>query len=148
MNKILNGFKMTTDELLTELLSFKNSNNLELRKWTQSSEGRIFMARLLTIKTISSGVSARDSIEKFIREISKVEPGQNKSIRELIETRDEDYFLKTQHMLGLSDEGMVKNLVRKVWTCFLNNNDKDCIWSYLDAYLDIANNYIKMNPTK
>ena len=62
---------------------------------------------------------------------------------EKIKNRDEDFFLKNEELFsGISNNKVLH--IKKIWESeSLNNEDKDVIWDWFDAFSDICVKYQK-----
>lgn len=64
-------------------------------------------------------------------------------LREMIQKRDEKFFIENNHIFGMIDTSKVLHF-KKLWTSNrLDKEDRDAIWRWFDTFCALADAYSK-----
>ena len=125
---------MSETEVLTE---FKNQVLTFLDELIGQfpSEGDLVIARLF----IATQIPIKEVMENFIHKIST----NDQELKKMIKVRNEAFFL--QYSLFEDPTRKEKlNHFKKIWRSEqLDNEDKDVIWNWIDAFVYLSEKYMK-----
>jgi hypothetical protein len=125
---------MSETEVLTE---FKNQVLTFLDELIGQfpSEGDLVIARLF----IANQIPIKEVMENFIHKIST----NDQELKKMIKVRNEAFFL--QYSLFEDPTRKEKlNHFKKIWRSEqLDNEDKDVIWNWIDAFVYLSEKYMK-----
>ncbi len=127
MNKkeiILNQFKTQLKQFLDELIGkFPSESNLIL--------ARIFISEQIPIEDV-----IKYTVEKLL------------PLKELVQKRDEKFFLENDVLFGGIQSNTV-NHFKNLWTSGnLEKDDKETIFSWFDVFLMLSEKYVKVNQVE
>lgn len=136
--QLLAGFKTNTMELITDLLDMCKAP--KLTSFVNSPEGKNALLKLSTYKVLVNEIPATTMINKFIEQISYKEPGHKYTIRQMIKSHNEDYFLNSKRIFQLAEDDSLGTILRTVIR-YLGPEEKSMVWEYMDCYMDICDSY-------
>lgn len=136
--QLLAGFKTNTIELITDLLDMCKAP--KLTSFVNSPDGRNALLKLSTYKTLVNEIPTTTLINKFIEQISYKEPGQKYTIRQMIKSHNESYFLNSDRIFQLAEDDSLATILRKVIQ-YLGPEEKNMVWEYMDCYMEICDKY-------
>lgn len=119
-------------EFKTQILTFIDELITQFPKEGDLVILRVFIDNQIEIKSVMDG---------FIYKISS----NNNKLRDMIKQRNDTFFI--EHDVFNNDKVNVEKVrhFKKIWLSGqLDNDDKDVIWSWIDAFVYLADKYVNL----
>lgn len=147
--ELLTAFKQNVLELMNEILSYENSDNKRLRNYFSTSDNDIqyLRGKINAFKIIVKSSPTKVLIKRFILETKIKESGSRYDIKTLILKRKEEYFLTSKHLFGVVNDDRAKEIIMYLVTKLMNDEDKEVMWQYLHAFIQITDEYLLLEST-
>ena len=143
MPELLAAFKQNSIELIDLIMSFAKSGNSQLKTYFSTPKGTLAMTKLRALKTLVGVLPATTMVENFNRGIERRDPGEKYTIRQLIISRDESYFVRSNYLCSIAHEEEVKDLLED-FKKLAGQDEIHAILDYMNVYIEIIEAYRKL----